>query len=265
MNLSRFTKKSLPKNFAESVMNLEIEVELNEVVQIDIFQELIQLYMIGVEYYESIKDRKHIYFQRKLNTLMTKPQFMMATQNPQNKKEKFETTVETTVEASQTKQITVKGMVENLTQSVQKIEGMIKQEMATQDDKFNKRLESRRRSRLTHSQSQPSMNLEQMIQQKPEQQVIIEEDDQIKISEQDQKWKQIKLGLHKNKQRTNSIQNNKRLSEIIQFEKKEIRGKSEPIIKQPLNEQITKEILNSTLKNDQLEINRRHVKIIAKH
>ena len=32
MNLSRFTKKSLPKNFAESVMNLEIEVELNEVV-----------------------------------------------------------------------------------------------------------------------------------------------------------------------------------------------------------------------------------------
>jgi hypothetical protein len=36
------------------------------------------IFQVGVEYYESIKDRKHIYFQRRLNNLMTKPAFLMS-------------------------------------------------------------------------------------------------------------------------------------------------------------------------------------------
>ena len=34
---------------------------------------------IGVEYYESIKDRRHTFFQKKLNALMVKPSFINTT------------------------------------------------------------------------------------------------------------------------------------------------------------------------------------------
>lgn len=32
----KFTKKTLPKNFADQILNLEMEVELNEQVQIEV-------------------------------------------------------------------------------------------------------------------------------------------------------------------------------------------------------------------------------------
>lgn len=41
-------KKNLPSNFAEKILDLEIEIELNDNVQIETFQELVSTYMVKV-------------------------------------------------------------------------------------------------------------------------------------------------------------------------------------------------------------------------
>ncbi|CAK59229.1 unnamed protein product (macronuclear) [Paramecium tetraurelia] len=171
----KFTKKTLPKNFADQILNLEMEIELNEQVQIELIQDLISLYMEGVEYYESIKDRRHLYFQRKLNALMLKPTFINATQKfeeshkPQDdnqvKRAKFQEQtrrIELDLIYSQTesKEAQVKGIVDNHTNQVMKIESLIKNEIANQSDVLQMRLERRRRSKLTHSLSQPEIDLQ---------------------------------------------------------------------------------------------------------
>ncbi|CAD8119443.1 unnamed protein product [Paramecium sonneborni] len=239
----KFTKKSLPKNFADQILNLEMEIELNDQVQIELIQDLISLYMEGVEYYESIKDRRHLYFQRKLNALMLKPTFINATtkyeesQKPkednQNKRAKFQEQtrrIELDLIYSQTesKEAQVKGIVDNHTNQVMKIERLIKNEIANQSDAFQQRLERRRRSKLTHSLSQPEIDLqsqksgnsnkkkqielhEQIVQIK---QIIHEEDETAAIRKdstlqktQEKKWEIIHQAsiIQENKKRTNSL------------------------------------------------------------
>ncbi|CAD8089737.1 unnamed protein product [Paramecium primaurelia] len=239
----KFTKKTLPKNFADQILNLEMEIELNDQVQIELIQDLISLYMEGVEYYESIKDRRHLYFQRKLNALMLKPTFINATQkyeeshkpkdDNQIKRAKFQEQtrrIELDLIYSQTesKEAQVKGIVDNHTNQVMKIESLIKNEIANQSDAFQMRLERRRRSKLTHSLSQPEIDLqsqksgnsnkkkqieihEQIVQIK---QIIHEEDetaanrkDSTLKQTQEKKWEIIHNSslIQENKKRTNSL------------------------------------------------------------
>ncbi|CAD8198603.1 unnamed protein product [Paramecium octaurelia] len=239
----KFTKKSLPKNFADQILNLEMEIELNEQVQIELIQDLISLYMEGVEYYESIKDRRHLYFQRKLNALMLKPTFINATQkfeeshkpkdDNQVKRAKFQEQtrrIELDLIYSQTesKEAQVKGIVDNHTNQVMKIESLIKNEIANQSDVLQMRLERRRRSKLTHSLSQPEIDLqsqksgnsnkkkqielhEQIVQIKQ----IIHEEDETAANRKDstlqqtkeKKWEIIHQASlnQENKKRTNSL------------------------------------------------------------
>ncbi|CAD8203184.1 unnamed protein product [Paramecium octaurelia] len=239
----KFTKKSLPKNFADQILNLEMEIELNDQVQIELIQDLISLYMEGVEYYESIKDRRHLYFQRKLNALMLKPTFINATnkyeesQKPKDdnqiKRAKFQEQtkrIELDLIYSQTesKEAQVKGIVDSHTNQVMKIESLIKNEIAHQSDAFQMRLERRRKSKLTHSLSQPEIDLqsqksgnsnkkkqielhEQVVQIK---QIIHEEDetaatrkDSTLQKNQEKKWEIIHSAsiMQENKKRTNSL------------------------------------------------------------
>ncbi|CAD8091054.1 unnamed protein product [Paramecium primaurelia] len=239
----KFTKKSLPKNFADQILNLEMEIELNDQIQIELIQDLISLYMEGVEYYESIKDRRHLYFQRKLNALMLKPSFINATtkyeeshkpkDDNQIKRAKFQEQtkrIELDLIYSQTesKEAQVKGIVDNHTNQVIKIETIIKNEIANQSDAFQMRLERRRRSKLTHSLSQPEIDLqsqksgnsnkkkqielhEQVVQIKQ----IIHEEDEIAANRKDstlqktqeKKWEIIHSSsiMQENKKRTNSL------------------------------------------------------------
>lgn len=57
-------------------------------------------------------------------------------------------------------QAQVKGIVDNHTNQVKKIETIIQKEIATQSDAFQQRLERRRKSKLTHSLSQPEIDLQ---------------------------------------------------------------------------------------------------------
>ncbi|CAD8186658.1 unnamed protein product [Paramecium octaurelia] len=62
----------LPSNFAEKVLNLELDVESNAASKEEI-QELLQLYSQAVEHYSSIKSERYTVFTNKIQALLMKP------------------------------------------------------------------------------------------------------------------------------------------------------------------------------------------------
>ena len=68
----------LPSNYAWELLENEIELELGSKVTISIVQKLLELYALGVEYYESLRSYKYLYFQKKMNGLMMSPQVIQA-------------------------------------------------------------------------------------------------------------------------------------------------------------------------------------------
>ncbi|CAD8122250.1 unnamed protein product [Paramecium sonneborni] len=61
----------LPPFFAENILYLEMEVECNNVT-IEVVNQLLELYRIGVEYFESIKSNKFLIFKNKTQQLLMK-------------------------------------------------------------------------------------------------------------------------------------------------------------------------------------------------
>ncbi|CAD8114507.1 unnamed protein product [Paramecium primaurelia] len=61
--------KYLPPFFAENILYLEMEVECNNVT-IEVVNQLLELYRIGVEYFESIKNNKFLIFKNKTQQLL---------------------------------------------------------------------------------------------------------------------------------------------------------------------------------------------------
>lgn len=81
--------EELPNNYADMLLNCEIEVELNDVVPQHIVMEILQLYSKGMEYFESIHSYKYMYFQRKMNALMRSPKIINSvSSDPQVHQEK---------------------------------------------------------------------------------------------------------------------------------------------------------------------------------
>lgn len=73
-------KISLPTGFAQNVINLEGKLDLKYTVQ-DV-QELTQLYTRAIEYYEAIKDPKHLHYQERLHTLLSRADVLHFISNP---------------------------------------------------------------------------------------------------------------------------------------------------------------------------------------
>jgi len=67
----------LPDNFADQVMDLEIEITKND-VSIDTVNQLMSLYSQAIDYYCSIEDNKYLYFKKKLQLIMQAPQCIVA-------------------------------------------------------------------------------------------------------------------------------------------------------------------------------------------
>ncbi|CAD8196398.1 unnamed protein product [Paramecium pentaurelia] len=63
--------KNLPPFFAENILFLEMEVECNNVT-IEVVNQLLELYRIGVEYFEQIKSNKFLIFKNKTQQLLMK-------------------------------------------------------------------------------------------------------------------------------------------------------------------------------------------------
>ncbi|CAD8093762.1 unnamed protein product [Paramecium sonneborni] len=62
----------LSENFAEKVLNLELDVESNAASKEEI-QELLELYSQAVEYYSSVKSERYTVFTNKIQALLMKP------------------------------------------------------------------------------------------------------------------------------------------------------------------------------------------------
>lgn len=79
-------QSSLPKNFAELLLNCEIEIELNEIIPKETIMQVLELYSKGMEYFESIRSYKYMYFERRMNTMMRSPKIINSMSNPQTHK-----------------------------------------------------------------------------------------------------------------------------------------------------------------------------------
>ena len=66
----------LPKNFAEDLLNLELEMEEINFPSLINIKKLLELYIIGVEYYETINSQRYLIFKNKINVLMAKPKII---------------------------------------------------------------------------------------------------------------------------------------------------------------------------------------------
>eukprot|EP01017_Pseudomicrothorax_dubius_P014200 TRINITY_DN165_c0_g1_i7.p1 TRINITY_DN165_c0_g1~~TRINITY_DN165_c0_g1_i7.p1 ORF type:complete len:145 (-),score=20.12 TRINITY_DN165_c0_g1_i7:358-792(-) len=84
-NESRETKKvlTLPENFADQVMELELELESNPTVDCHQVNKLIELYSAAVEFYASIGDNKYRVFKNKIVNLMTNRSVIEVISKPQ--------------------------------------------------------------------------------------------------------------------------------------------------------------------------------------
>jgi hypothetical protein len=61
----------LPKDFAQKILDNEIEFKLSETPSSEVICNLIQLYSQGVEYFESIKSYKYLYFKKKMEEIFS--------------------------------------------------------------------------------------------------------------------------------------------------------------------------------------------------
>ena len=73
-------KRCLIENFAEDLLNLELDME-QPVVDVKSVHRLLELYANGVEYYESIKSNRYLIFQEKMKNLLIKPNVLEALNN----------------------------------------------------------------------------------------------------------------------------------------------------------------------------------------
>jgi len=70
----------LPANFAESVLDLELQVESGR-FSIETINELMFLYSQAVEYYNGINDDKQNSWQDKIQNMLLRPEILMVMQN----------------------------------------------------------------------------------------------------------------------------------------------------------------------------------------
>jgi len=69
--MKSFNKVTLPADFAQQLLDNEIELKLADRPPQDVICNLIELYSKGVEYYESIKSYKYLYFKKKMTEIFT--------------------------------------------------------------------------------------------------------------------------------------------------------------------------------------------------
>ena len=63
----------LEESYAWELLDAEIELELGRDVTLPLIQKLVDLYSLGIEYYESLHSYKYVYFQKRMNNLMMSP------------------------------------------------------------------------------------------------------------------------------------------------------------------------------------------------
>lgn len=90
-SFNQVKKRILIDNFAEDLLNLELDME-QPTVDVKNVHRLLELYANGVEYYESIKSNRYLIFQNKMKNLLLKPNVIDALNGFNAQKEQQEQT-----------------------------------------------------------------------------------------------------------------------------------------------------------------------------
>jgi hypothetical protein len=72
--LGKKVVKSLPENFFEKVLDLELRIKRE--FNMNLLQDLINYYSTAIEYYESKEDPKFKDYQNRLNSLLAQPDIL---------------------------------------------------------------------------------------------------------------------------------------------------------------------------------------------
>ncbi|CAD8173854.1 unnamed protein product [Paramecium octaurelia] len=146
---SSASEKDLPQGFAEQILQHDINFVLSNFTNLDALNHLVQLYMKGVEYYESLQDRKQEYFKYKLHWLMSHPNLL------QEKSKKVEMHYPSIQEKLLQKiepdgKNQVQQLITNIQQDKQnhlKLQKLISNEINDQQQRINNRLRQRSTSK----------------------------------------------------------------------------------------------------------------------
>ena len=180
--LGKKTVKSLPDNFFEKV--LELEIKLKKGFNINTLQELVNYYSVrkffiifliinqcAIEYYESIEDPKFKDFQVSLNMLLSQPEILkkMSTLNKNGKvsgtieepssysskyrKEQVKQQMKMKVDYAahtQNRDHQVKTIMKEVEKKevTQNIESIVNKDLTSQEENFKKRLEEKRKKNM---------------------------------------------------------------------------------------------------------------------
>lgn len=72
--LQKKVRRSLPENFFEKVLDLELKIKRD--FSMESLGELVDLYTIAIEWYESVEDPKYKDYQNRLNILLSQPEIL---------------------------------------------------------------------------------------------------------------------------------------------------------------------------------------------
>ena len=166
----------LPKNFAENLLNLELEIEEIDPPPIESIKKLLELYIIGVEYHEIIHSQRYLIFKNKINVLMAKPK-VIEVLNQKESNGKIAKTIdsERTIVSKQEKKKmmdlhvffsckqsdeTVEDKAKNIYDSqesnIKTMNNIIRKEMNSQEKNIMNRIEERKRAVSFIVESSPS-------------------------------------------------------------------------------------------------------------
>ncbi|KAM3130227.1 hypothetical protein pb186bvf_017622 [Paramecium bursaria] len=145
--------KNLPEYFAENILFLEMEVESNNVT-IENVNQLIELYRIGVEYFESIKSDKFLIFKNKTQQLLLKQcvnqcmndayQQQVSTPKVINQGKKLDLELQMQYVRQDNQHDKVSQLIESHGQQSQRVNRLINLDLKNQNEQVLKRLERRR-------------------------------------------------------------------------------------------------------------------------
>ncbi|EAR84243.1 hypothetical protein TTHERM_00721740 (macronuclear) [Tetrahymena thermophila SB210] len=230
--------KSLPKGFAEEVLKLEMDIEISETLELKQVHRLIELYALGVGYYESIGDTKYLYFHKKMNNLMMKPNVLESMNNSvkEQKEVKRRQSLQTdTFFASQPKQQIQSQEQNGQFQEIHDEQKQMQQVSQEQKQSHNSQV---RESEATHNTFSQEVESVEKIQQEKQ------------IAAEEKKVKQISLIKKK------TIEENIKLNIIYGMQDNEDKSKS--ILKMhQLDQQRVKEFVNKQVETQVDDIKKR--------
>lgn len=76
--------KSLPENFADKLLDLEMRLDFADTYDMELVQQLNEMYKAAIEYYIHEDPKKIQHFQRKLTSLLSNPQTLQVIENKKN-------------------------------------------------------------------------------------------------------------------------------------------------------------------------------------